>query len=87
VKRLKGSEVDLSNIHHPKKLVLIVEQRGSSGTTPLLKFGAKPIVFLSELFGGPVATSDCPVMTLTPETLSATSKGVTEDRSGTSHQK
>jgi hypothetical protein len=81
VKRLKGKEVLLRNIKHPKELAIAVAQSKPGPQQRLLQPGAERIIFLSRIFDKPYVESSCSVMPLTSETLAATLDGVADDRS------
>jgi hypothetical protein len=79
LKTLKGNRPVLDDIYHRKADVVATPNSNSSES--LLKVGAERIIFLSEILGRPTDQSNCSVMILTPEILTATLEGITADRS------
>jgi len=82
VQRLKGNDVALNNIYHPREYAVATEPSVSGPPQRLFQVGAERIVFLGRVFDRPSVESHCAVMPLTPGTLGATLEGIAADRSG-----
>jgi hypothetical protein len=79
---LKAKKPSLNSIDVRKHLKSTFIQATSGVSERLLQPGGDRILFLSEVLERPTVISYCPVMTLTPQALSATIKDIADDRSG-----